>query len=397
MSNTNSTQSNTDENLKQETPQLNIEEMNTRKLQAYAVIIIAVIALFFFLFSFLKSNKDEKQTEKTQIGTQIKQANLGFKEEKHDNQQTFKELVLNESEPVQEKQQTPFELEAKVVKQAPIELKVFKGASPIMVGSNGKNANGGSNETAAPIDFTDTDRYTFDENGKLVEKQPKGNPELGLDSDKSFAGETFTPTAAKVSKFDPNLLLAKGSYIGCSLDTKLVSSIKGGIVCTVSDNVYSSNGATLLIEKGSKITGFFQSGQMNDGLDRIFVVWQEIRTPNNINIPVFSGASDSLGASGIEGWVDHHWLERFGSAILLSVIDDALNVTVNGKRGSSNIDYTENSRETTRNMADTALQKFINIQPTLYKNQGDLVGVYVNRDIDFSKVYKLKRKFKNGR
>ena len=397
MSNTNSTQSNTDENLKQETPQLNIEEMNTRKLQAYAVIIIAVIALFFFLFSFLKSNKDEKQTEKTQIGTQIKQANLGFKEEKHDNQQTFKELVLNEPEPVQEKQQTPFELEAKVVKQAPIELKVFKGASPIMVGSNGKNANGGSNETAAPIDFTDTDRYTFDENGKLVEKQPKGNPELGLDSDKSFAGETFTPTAAKVSKFDPNLLLAKGSYIGCSLDTKLVSSIKGGIICTVSDNVYSSNGATLLIEKGSKITGFFQSGQMNDGLDRIFVVWQEIRTPNNINIPVFSGASDSLGASGIEGWVDHHWLERFGSAILLSVIDDALNVTVNGKRGSSNIDYTENSRETTRNMADTALQKFINIQPTLYKNQGDLVGVYVNRDIDFSKVYKLKRKFKNGR
>ncbi|WP_035148384.1 type IV secretion system protein VirB10 [Campylobacter fetus] len=401
MSNTNNTQNNTDENLKQEAPQLNIEEMNTRKLQAYAVIVIAIIALFFFLFSFLKSNKDEEQTEKTQIGTQVKQANLGFKEEKPDNKQTFKELVLNEpaptNEPVQENQQTPFEPEAKVAKQALIELKVFKGASPIMAGSNGKNASGGSSETTAPVDFTDTDRYTFDENGKLIEKQANGNSELGLDSDKSFTGETFTPTAAKVSKFDPNLLLAKGSYIGCSLDTKLVSSIKGGIVCTVSDNVYSSNGATLLIEKGSKITGFFQSGQMNDGLDRIFVVWQEIRTPNNINIPVFSGASDSLGASGIEGWVDHHWLERFGSAILLSVIDDALNVAVNGKRGSSNIDYTENSRETTRNMADTALQKFINIQPTLYKNQGDLVGVYVNRDIDFSKVYKLTRRSKNVR
>lgn len=397
MSDTNNTQNNADENLKQEIPQLNIEAMNTRKLQAYAIIVIAVIILFFLLFSVLKSSKEEEQAEKTKIGTQVKNANLGFKEEKPDNKQTFKELVLNEPEPVQEKQQTPFELEAKVVKQAPIELKVFKGASPIMVGSNGKDANEGTNETATPIDFTDTDRYTFDENGKLVEKQPKGNPELGLDSDKSFAGETFTPTAAKVSKFDPNLLLAKGSYIGCSLDTKLVSSIKGGIVCTVSDNVYSSNGATLLIEKGSKITGFFQSGQMNDGLDRIFVVWQEIRTPNNINIPVFSGASDSLGASGIEGWVDHHWLERFGSAVLLSVIDDALNVAVNGKRGSSNIDYTENSRETTRNMADTALQKFINIQPTLYKNQGDIVGVYVNRDIDFSKVYKLKRRAKNGR
>ena len=40
-------------------------------------------------------------------------------------------------------------------------------------------------------------------------------------------------------------------------------------------------------------------------------------------------------------------------------------------------------------MANTALEKFINIEPTLYKNQGDIVGVYVNRDIDFSKVYRL--------
>ena len=401
MSDTNNTQNNADENLKQEIPQLNIEAMNTRKLQAYAIIVIAVIILFFLLFSVLKSSKEEEQAEKTKIGTQVKNANLGFKEEKPDNKQTFKELVLNEpasaNEPEQEKRQTPFEVEVKPIKPTSVELKVFKGASPIMAGSNGKNLETGSNEATPPVDFTDSDRYTFDENGKLVEKLPRGNQELNLDSDKSFSGETFTPTTAKVSKFDPNLLLAKGSYIGCSLDTKLVSSIKGGIVCTVSDNVYSSNGATLLIEKGSKITGFFQSGQMNDGLDRIFVVWQEIRTPNNINIPVFSGASDSLGASGMEGWVDHHWLERFGSAILLSVIDDALNVAVNGKRGSSNIDYTENSRETTRNMADTALQKFINIQPTLYKNQCDIVGVYVNRDIDFSKVYKLKRRAKNGR
>ena len=47
-------------------------------------------------------------------------------------------------------------------------------------------------------------------------------------------------------------------------------------------------------------------------------------------------------------------------------------------------------------MANTALEKFINIQPTLYKNHGDIVGVYVNRDIDFSKVYKLNVKRKRN-
>ena len=224
-----------------------------------------------------------------------------------------------------------------------------------------------------------------DENGNVIGKRSI----LKDDTDNSYAGQTFTPTAAKKGAFNPNLLLPKGTYIGCSLDTRLVSSIKGGISCTVSNDVYSSNGSVLLIEKGSKITGFFEAGQMKDGLNRIFVVWQEIRTPNHINIPVYSGASDELGGSGIEGWVDHHWLERFGASILLSVIDDGFNVLFNGKRGRDNVDYTENTRETTKQMANTALEKFINIEPTLYKNQGDIVGVYVNRDIDFSKVYRL--------
>ena len=43
-------------------------------------------------------------------------------------------------------------------------------------------------------------------------------------------------------------------------------------------------------------------------------------------------------------------------------------------------------------MATKVIEEFIKIKPTLYKNQGELVGVYVNRDIDFSKVYRLRVK-----
>ena len=228
--------------------------------------------------------------------------------------------------------------------------------------------------------------YTFDESGKLIKKEDQSE-------EKEYEGDVFAPKSAKLSQFNPNLYLAKGTYIGCSLNTRLVSTIKGGISCTVSEDVYSDNGVTLLIEKGSKITGSYRNGQMNDGMDRIFVVWQEIKTPNQVIIPVSSGASDELGGAGIQGYVDHHWLERFGSAILLSIIDDATNVALNGRKGdrsNSNVDYTENSREATQQMANTALEKFVNIQPTLYKNHGDIVGVYVNRDIDFSNVYKLR-------
>ena len=372
-----------DENLKFEEPELSVEEVNTRKLQAIAVISFGLIALLVVGLYFCKGNKKEEVAQ-DKIGTQVKKANFDFKDDEPE-QKSFKQLMLEKNDPEPPKFETPKDnpfIPAAKSNTPPPKLKVLKGSSFVMV-SNQKAAAGKVREM--PTDLTSDERYMVDENGNVIGKRSI----LKDDTDNSYAGQTFTPTAAKKGAFNPNLLLPKGTYIGCSLDTRLVSSIKGGISCTVSNDVYSSNGSVLLIEKGSKITGFFEAGQMKDGLNRIFVVWQEIRTPNHINIPVYSGASDELGGSGIEGWVDHHWLERFGASILLSVIDDGFNVLFNGKRGRDNVDYTENTRETTKQMANTALEKFINIEPTLYKNQGDIVGVYVNRDIDFSKVYRL--------
>lgn len=380
------------ENVKPEVSDLQSEAINTKKLQSIGVIAFAFVILILVGMKFLsKEPKEPGELKEKDIGTKIEKKNFDFKEE----QKKFTDLIEQtqiEDENTSEiftddNNDNPFTAMPAKTKFIP---KVLKGSSSLLIGNSETTTNtntNSNNESEKPIDFTDPNyNYSFDENGQIV-KTPKN--EFSKDYDLG----TFSPKAASVNKYDPNLLLPKGTYIGCSLNTKLVSTIKGGISCTVSENVYSQNGNTLLIEKGSKITGFFNSGQMNDGMDRIFVVWQEIRTPNNIDIPVSSGATDELGGSGIQGYVDHHWLQRFGAAILLSVIDDAMNVALNGgsgTRSNQNEDYTENTRETARDMANTALQKFINIEPTLYKNQGDLVGVYVNRDIDFSKVYKLR-------
>ncbi|MGH7121086.1 MAG: TrbI/VirB10 family protein, partial [Acetobacteraceae bacterium] len=40
-------------------------------------------------------------------------------------------------------------------------------------------------------------------------------------------------------------------------------------------------------------------------------------------------------------------------------------------------------------VANTALEAQINIPPTLKKNQGDSVSIFVARDLNFSDVYKL--------
>ena len=243
-------------------------------------------------------------------------------------------------------------------------------------------------------DFTDS---SFVRN-KMVSSFPQ---HIGINStsNKDFDGDTFKPTIAKINEFNPDLLLPKGTYVGCSLDTRFVSAIQGSTSCTVSQNIYSSNGNVLLIEKGSKLFGTYKGDNANDGTSRYFVVWQEVRTPNHLRIPLNSGSSDELGGAGLEGEIDHKWMMRFGSSIMLSMVDDIFNVLaykMTNKNGGSNsgnqIDYTENTRDNASNIASIALEKFINIKPTVYKQHGDLVGVYVNRDVDFSKVYKITKK-----
>ena len=383
------------QDLTAEVAGLDKEATNTKRLQVFAVLAFCLVLLIFIIFKFLHNTKTEKVEKEIHVGTKVEKRDLGYSQEK-----SLKELALSPTSVFEKEREEEQKDESPFEKQQTRQLakpKVYKGSSSMMISS----ANSATSSTTSqnsmlidedgnPIDILNGE-WTFDEKGKPVRKMDL----VDYVEDKDYNNGTFSAKSAKMNKFDPNLYLAKGTYIGCSLNTRLVSTIKGGISCTVSEDVYSDNGVTLLIEKGSKITGSYKSGQMNDGMDRIFVVWQEIKTPNNVIIPINSGASDELGGSGIEGYVDHHWLQRFGAAILLSVIDDATNVALNGgtgNRNNNNYDYTENSRETTRDMANTALEKFINIEPTLYKNQGDIVGVYVNRDIDFSSVYRLRVK-----
>ena len=360
---------------------LNTQENGFKKLQGYAIFAIGGILLIVLVVYFAKVFSSDTQTTEETPKEQSKDIGQSVKQKEFVApipQKTFNDIIA---------QETPTQI-TPIIEVKPPKPRIVKGAGVTLIASQGGSGfSKSSNESFGEKPDT---VFEFGQNGAGA---LQGNNSLQSGGD--FVGEVFTPTAAKLSEFNQNLLLPKGTYIGCALKTRLVSSIKGGIACIVSNDVYSANGNTLLIEKGSTITGTFNSGQLDDGMDRLFVIWQEIRTPNNIIIPVYSGATDELGASGMQGWVDHHYLKRFGSAILLSMIDDAMAILADRMSRNNNnnnyYNYTENTRDNVSNIADTALKKMIDIKPTLYKNQGDLVGVYVNRDIDFSKVYKFVR------
>jgi type IV secretory pathway VirB10-like protein len=119
------------------------------------------------------------------------------------------------------------------------------------------------------------------------------------------------------------------------------------------------------------------------------VLWTEARTPTGVIVPLASPGTDELGRSGLPGDVNRHFWERFGAAILVSVIDGAIQAAVQSQReGDDTIIYDPGA---TRDIMTEVLRSTINIPPTVVKPQGDRIQVLVARDLDFRRVYALRR------
>lgn len=199
-----------------------------------------------------------------------------------------------------------------------------------------------------------------------------------------------TPPTNATMMPDRNLLLPKGTFIDCVLETKLDTTVPGMTSCVIPRDVYSANGRVLLIERGSKAVGEYK-GAVENGLNRIFVLWTQIQTPKGVRVNIDSPATDALGGSGMAGEIDFHWWARFGNALLFTLIQDGFDFAMT-KQSENNggVNYYQNSEDGMNQIIQEAMRQSGNIPPTLTKNQGERVGIFVARDVDFSKVYQLK-------
>ncbi|MCI9696849.1 type IV secretion system protein VirB10 [Vibrio parahaemolyticus] len=229
--------------------------------------------------------------------------------------------------------------------------------------------------------------------GGLMVNVESGNTANGQNTsepasyDNSYDAPTFAMGhASKRKQGRLDFLLKHGSIIPCALYSQVISDYQGIVMCRVTQDVYSANGKALLVERGSLLTGS-QNVQLEAGKNRVFTTWADIETPNGISIRIDSLGAGRLGASGNEAWVDNHFKERFGGAILLSFLDDAFGA-LSEKAASSNGDITfDSSTENASNMAEKALESSINISPTGYTQIGQRINIIVARDIDMSSVY----------
>ena len=186
----------------------------------------------------------------------------------------------------------------------------------------------------------------------------------------------------------PDLTIPAGVVIPCTLRTAINSQLMGFVDCVLPAEVRGATGTVTLLDRGTQIFGEIRSG-LRQGQDRLFILWVRARTPDNVVVSLASPAADELGRAGVPGAVNNHFWQRFGAAILFSVIGYGPQIAANAVQHGSGNNYIQ-FLTPQQELANTVLEAQINIPPTLEKNQGDTVSIFVARDLDFSSVYDLR-------
>ena len=189
-------------------------------------------------------------------------------------------------------------------------------------------------------------------------------------------GEVDRVTASRLR--NPSRTIPQGTVIPAVLETALDSTRAGGVRALVQRDVLSFDGTKVLIPRGSRLYGEYEAN-LQSGQNRALVQWTRLIRPDGVTIALDSPSSDPLGRAGIRGRVDSKFFQRFGGALLQTVLDIGTGLAVNEASDGVLVALPGS----TQNVQITEPER---IRPTLKVRHGTSVSVFVSRDLDFSSV-----------
>ena len=196
-----------------------------------------------------------------------------------------------------------------------------------------------------------------------------------------------TPTAKASTLGNLASTILQGKLIDAVLETAIHSDLPGMLRAIVSEDIYAEAGENILIPKGSRLVGQYNS-EVVKGQSRIFVIWNRVIRPDGIEVALNSGGTDPLGRAGLSGKVNNHFWKIFGNSLLLSIIGaGASTAGVDTADPSNSIAaYREQAQSAFQSSASRILEQSINIAPTITVKQGSLVKVLVAQDLNFAEA-----------
>jgi type IV secretion system protein VirB10 len=181
---------------------------------------------------------------------------------------------------------------------------------------------------------------------------------------------------------DLSTTIVEGSVIPAVLETAINSDAPGFVRGVVTRDVRGFDGSKVLVPRGSRLIGEYNSGTAL-GQSRAFVIWTRLIRPDGATVELSSPAADGLGQGGIGGRVDTKFLQRFGGAILLSL----LNIGASAVSDSADTTVVIAGARAGADAASATLgAQGADIGPTITVMQGTPVRVFVSQDLSFAAV-----------
>lgn len=224
------------------------------------------------------------------------------------------------------------------------------------------------------------------------------DPNLGFASRASRATKAATAKAGNLGNL--NVVIAQGKLIHAVLETAVNTTLPGAVRAIVSRDTYAESGKNILIPKGSRLVGTYNTNVLQ-GQKRVFIIWQRVIRPDGIDIFINSPGVDALGRAGLDGYVDNRLQQIFSGAIMTSIVSigvayaseqvlgaDETTSTTNTDGSSTNTSspVSNAANEATQSFNDIGrrvIDRIIDTRPLVTIDQGTKVNVMLNRDLIF--------------
>jgi len=204
-----------------------------------------------------------------------------------------------------------------------------------------------------------------------------------LDGDTEFVRNGAEPAEVTQAQLivNPSNTVVQGTMIQAVLETAIDSSLAGQVRAMVSEDVHAYDGSRILIPRGSRLIGRYQSG-LDIAQQRVTIAWDRIILPSNQTVEISAFGGDELGRSGTIGFVDSRFGTRFGSAALISLIGALPAVAAQNTEDAITSDVLEGIGEGLQDSAQSVIGEYLSVSPVIYVDQGARVTVMVDRDLE---------------
>lgn len=209
--------------------------------------------------------------------------------------------------------------------------------------------------------------------GAVAAPSANGNPN---DDFANRIGGVGGSTATATASIDPRTTVTQGTLIPAVLETAIDTDVPGYVRAVVSADVRSFDGSRVLVPRSSRLIGQYKSG-LQAGQKRVYVIWTRLIRTDGVTVNIASPAVAFSGETGLPGKVNSHFFERFGSALLLSVVGG-----LSALGGNTGVIVAGGGQSA----AAAAIGQTGSIGPTIRVRQGEPIRVFTARDLDFSKV-----------